>query len=64
MVEKTSADCLSTSSERGSAHRSFPDDIQTTFFDCRDSSSYTEDDILLGDLNPYIFPIFYSELDN
>lgn len=65
MVEKTSTDCLSTSSEPGSSHRIFPDDIQTMFFDCQDSSSYTEgDDVLLGDLNPYIFPTFYSEFDN
>ncbi|KAJ0075435.1 hypothetical protein Patl1_34826 [Pistacia atlantica] len=61
MLEKTSAvDCLSTS-EAGPSRRSFPDDIQTYF----DSDSYTDgDDIIFGDLNSFMSPIFHCELDN
>lgn len=61
MLEKTSAaDCLSTS-EVGPSRRSFPDDIQTYF----DSGNYTDsDDIIFGDLNSFMAPIFHCELDN
>ncbi|KAK4839931.1 hypothetical protein QYF36_026092 [Acer negundo] len=62
MLEKTSAgDCSSTtsSSEAGPSRRSFPDDIQT-YFDCEDSG----DDVIFGDLNSFVSPIFHCELDN
>ncbi|KAL5554684.1 hypothetical protein UlMin_042085 [Ulmus minor] len=63
MLERTSsADCLSPPSEAGPPRRSFPEDIQT-YFDCQESSSYTEgDDILFGDLgNTFASPIFQCE---
>lgn len=65
MLEKTSAsDCLSTSPEAAPTRRIFPDDIQT-YFDCQDSGSYTEgDDIIFGELNSFISPIFHCDLDN
>ncbi|KAH7564950.1 hypothetical protein JRO89_XS09G0085200 [Xanthoceras sorbifolium] len=62
MLEKTSAtDCSpTTSSEPGPSRRSFPDDIQT-YFDCQDSGG---DDVIFGDLNSFVSPIFHCELDN
>ncbi|XP_017978037.1 PREDICTED: AP2-like ethylene-responsive transcription factor At1g16060 [Theobroma cacao] len=64
MLEQTSAtNCPSTPPERDLPRRSFPDDIQT-YFDCQDSSSYTEgDDIIFGHLNPFATPMFHCELD-
>lgn len=64
MLERTSAtNCPSTPPERDLPRRSFPDDIQT-YFDCQDSSSYTEgDDIIFGHLNPFATPMFHCELD-
>ncbi|EXC14079.1 AP2-like ethylene-responsive transcription factor [Morus notabilis] len=48
MLERTSA--ADAPPEMEPPRRSFPEDIQT-YFDCQDSSSYTEgDDILFGDL--------------
>lgn len=66
MLERTSAsDCPLTppESDRDPPRRSFPDDIQT-YFDCQDSSSYTDgDDIIFGDLHSFASPIFHCELD-
>ncbi|XVE91179.1 hypothetical protein DITRI_Ditri20bG0133600 [Diplodiscus trichospermus] len=64
MLERTStADCPSTPSEPDLPRRSFPDDIQT-YFECQDSSSYTDgDDIIFGDLNSFATPMFHCELD-
>ncbi|XP_022714707.1 AP2-like ethylene-responsive transcription factor At1g16060 isoform X2 [Durio zibethinus] len=64
MLERTSAaDSPSTPSEPGLPRRSFPDDIQT-YFECQDSSSYTESDIIFGDLiNSFSTPMFHCELD-
>ncbi|XVF47857.1 hypothetical protein PTKIN_Ptkin03bG0144200 [Pterospermum kingtungense] len=42
---------------------SFPEEIQT-YFECQDSSSYGEgDDIIFGELNSYIPPMFQCDLD-
>lgn len=62
MLENTSVvDCSSSSSEVGPSRRSFPDDIQTYF----DSDCYTDsDDIIFGDLNSFMSPLFHCELDN
>ncbi|KAL3599532.1 hypothetical protein D5086_007450 [Populus alba] len=66
MLERTSAsECPLTppESDRDPPRRSFPDDIQT-YFDCQDSSSYTDgDDIIFGDLHSFASPIFHCELD-
>ncbi|XVF23351.1 hypothetical protein REPUB_Repub13aG0031000 [Reevesia pubescens] len=64
MLERTSAtDCPLTPPEPDLPRRIFPDDIQT-YFDCQDSSSYTEgDDIIFGDLNSFATPMFHCELD-
>ncbi|XVF86301.1 hypothetical protein PTKIN_Ptkin18bG0028900 [Pterospermum kingtungense] len=65
MLERTSVvDCPTTPPpEPDLPRRSFPDDIQT-YFDCQDSSQYTEDeDIIFGDLNSFATPMFHCELD-
>ncbi|KAM7480255.1 hypothetical protein LguiA_028468 [Lonicera macranthoides] len=64
MLERTSAaDCPPTPPESDPPRRSFPDDIQT-YFDCHDSSSYTDgDDIIFGELNSFASPMFQCELD-
>lgn len=43
---------------------SFPEEIQT-YFECQDSSSYGEghDDIIFGELNSFIPPMFQCDLD-
>ncbi|CAN8293147.1 unnamed protein product [Cochlearia groenlandica] len=45
--------------------RSFPDDIQT-YFGCKDSGKLTtaEDDVIFGDLDSFLTPDFYSELND
>lgn len=68
LLERTSmASCPSTpsttTSESTLPRRTFPDDIQT-YFDCQDSSNYTEDDdIIFGDLESFATPLFHCELD-
>lgn len=64
MLDRTSeAACPSTPPEPNVPRRSFPDYIQT-YFDCQDSSSYTEDDdIIFGDLDSLAMPMFHCELD-
>ncbi|MBA0622950.1 hypothetical protein Godav_008450 [Gossypium davidsonii] len=64
MLDRTSeAACPSTPPEPNVPRRSFPDYIQT-YFDCQDSSSYTEDDdIIFGDLDSLAIPMFHCELD-
>lgn len=67
MLERTSAGdhnySATATSESKPPRRTFPEDIQT-FFDCHDSSSYTEtDDIIFGDLCSIAAPIFHCELD-
>ncbi|KAF9688848.1 hypothetical protein SADUNF_Sadunf01G0030600 [Salix dunnii] len=66
ILERTSAgDPLLTppKSDHDPPRRCFPDDIQT-FFDCQDSSSYTDgDDIIFGELNSFDSSIFHYELD-
>ncbi|XP_022730846.1 AP2-like ethylene-responsive transcription factor At1g16060 [Durio zibethinus] len=43
--------------------RSFPEDIQT-YFECQDSSSYGDgDDIIFGELNSFMPPMFQGDLD-
>ncbi|WCJ40367.1 AP2-like ethylene-responsive transcription factor At1g16060 [Euphorbia peplus] len=64
MLERTSTnDCPLTPPESEPPRRSFPDDIQT-FFDCGDSGSFVEgDDIIFGDPNTFVSPIFHCEFD-
>ncbi|KAJ6713882.1 AP2-LIKE ETHYLENE-RESPONSIVE TRANSCRIPTION FACTOR [Salix viminalis] len=66
ILERTSAanpPLTPPESDRDPPRRSFPDDIQT-FFDCQDSSSYTDgDDIIFGELNSFASSIFHYELD-
>ncbi|OMO73902.1 hypothetical protein COLO4_26786 [Corchorus olitorius] len=63
MLERTSVvDSPSPPPEPDVRRRSFPDDIQT-YFDCQDSSSYTETDDIFGDLNSFATPMFHCELD-
>ncbi|XVF74883.1 hypothetical protein PTKIN_Ptkin13bG0146400 [Pterospermum kingtungense] len=64
MLERTSmAGCPPAPSESKLPRRSFPDDVQT-YFDCRDSSIYTEDhDSIFGDLESFGTPLFHCELD-
>ncbi|XP_059643645.1 AP2-like ethylene-responsive transcription factor At1g16060 [Cornus florida] len=64
MLERTSVeDSPLSPPESDPPRRSFPDDIQT-YFDCHDSSSYTEgDDIIFGGLNSFVSPLFQCELD-
>ncbi|OMO83314.1 hypothetical protein CCACVL1_11435 [Corchorus capsularis] len=63
MLERTSVvDSPSPPPEPDVRRRSFPDDIQT-YFDCQDSSNYTESDDIFGDLNPFVTPMFHCELD-
>uniref|UniRef100_A0A2C9UNY0 AP2/ERF domain-containing protein n=1 Tax=Manihot esculenta TaxID=3983 RepID=A0A2C9UNY0_MANES len=64
MLERTSSnDYPLMPLESDPPRKSFPDDIQT-YFDCQDSSNYTEgDDIIFGELNTFSSPIFHCELD-
>lgn len=70
MLERTNsvADCPTTPpatppDQLDLPRRIFPDDIQT-YFDCQDSSKYTEDeDIIFGGLNLFATPMFHCELD-
>ncbi|KAF8389261.1 hypothetical protein HHK36_025954 [Tetracentron sinense] len=64
MLERSSAaDSPTTSPESDPPRCSFPDDIQT-YFECQDSGSYVEgDDVIFGDLNSFISPIFQCEMD-
>ncbi|KAJ6393003.1 hypothetical protein OIU77_022475 [Salix suchowensis] len=66
ILERTSAanpPLTPPESDRDPPRRSFPDDIQT-FFDCQESSSYTDgDDIIFGELNSFASSIFHYELD-
>ncbi|KAL0010915.1 hypothetical protein SO802_006023, partial [Lithocarpus litseifolius] len=64
MMERTSViDNPSTPQELDPPRQTFPDDIQT-YFDCQDSSSYTNgDDIIFGDINSFATPIFHYELE-
>ncbi|KAK9275886.1 hypothetical protein L1049_023160 [Liquidambar formosana] len=64
MMEMTlAADSTLTPPESDPPRCSFPDDIQT-YFECQDSSSYGEgDDIIFGELDPFVPPMFQSEFD-
>ncbi|KAF8400470.1 hypothetical protein HHK36_013768 [Tetracentron sinense] len=64
MLERTSvADCPTPPPESDPPRCSFPDDIQT-YFECQDSGSYADgDDVIFGDLNSFVSPIFQCELD-
>ncbi|XWS73133.1 hypothetical protein CRYUN_Cryun02cG0099100 [Craigia yunnanensis] len=65
MMQMTSAidDCQLTSSVSEPVQCNFPEDIQT-YFECQDSSSYGDgDDIIFGELNSFIPPMFQCDLD-
>ncbi|KAJ7955684.1 AP2-like ethylene-responsive transcription factor [Quillaja saponaria] len=66
MMEMTSAadHCLSgTAPESDLPQCTFPDEIQT-YFGCDDSSSYGEgDDIIFGELNSFVPPMFQCDFD-
>ncbi|CAN0919533.1 AP2-like ethylene-responsive transcription factor At1g16060 [Linum grandiflorum] len=76
MLERTSRSTATTTDSRTSTptptpevsdhqlpRRSFPEDIQT-YFDCQDSGgSYAGEEILFGNLNDFVSPIFHCELD-
>uniref|UniRef100_A0A1J3IKB9 AP2-like ethylene-responsive transcription factor n=1 Tax=Noccaea caerulescens TaxID=107243 RepID=A0A1J3IKB9_NOCCA len=54
----------STPPEIAPPRRSFPDDIQT-YFGCQDSGKLTtEEDVIFGDLDSFLTPDFYSELND
>ncbi|KAL1221012.1 AP2-like ethylene-responsive transcription factor [Cardamine amara subsp. amara] len=55
----------STPPEIAPPRRSFPDDIQT-YFGCQNSGKLTteEDDVIFGDLDTFLTPDFYSELND
>ncbi|XVE71693.1 hypothetical protein DITRI_Ditri10aG0172000 [Diplodiscus trichospermus] len=64
MMEMTSAadHCQSTPPVSEPVQCSFPEDIQT-YFECQDSSSYGDgDDILFGELNSLMPPMFQCDL--
>ncbi|KAJ4839774.1 hypothetical protein Tsubulata_026569 [Turnera subulata] len=62
MMEMTAvADCPSTPAELDPPPCSFPEDVQT-YFECQDSSSYGEEnDIIFGDLNSFVPPMFQCD---
>ncbi|KAG7591856.1 DNA-binding domain superfamily [Arabidopsis thaliana x Arabidopsis arenosa] len=55
----------STPPEIAPPRRSFPEDIQT-YFGCQNSGKLTteEDDVIFGDLDSFLTPDFYSELND
>ncbi|CAN4098446.1 unnamed protein product [Withania somnifera] len=65
-ILETSSDvnCLQTPPEAEKPRRSFPDDIQTYFDVCQDSSSFVEEHpIIFGNLDSFVLPMFLCELD-
>ncbi|OIT02800.1 PREDICTED: AP2-like ethylene-responsive transcription factor At1g16060 [Nicotiana attenuata] len=59
----SAVDFPETPPEPDRPRRSFPDDIQT-YFDCQDSSSFVEEhDIIFGDLDSFLLPMFAYELN-
>ncbi|KAF3643763.1 putative folate-biopterin transporter 3-like [Capsicum annuum] len=66
ILEKTSAvDPPETPPESEKPRRSFPDYIQTYFEVCQDSSSFVDDehDIIFGELDSFVLPMFQCELE-